>query len=335
MKKNMTGLLVIAGLVTGAFSKGVVLPELAKPVSMVVDARHLYVAESGTVLVYSREDFKLEHRFGRQGSGPGEFPGTIQRIVPSGDTLWVSSQNKLSIFRKNGELQREFKVVGGIFNSNLYPVGEGIVGTSMVAGEGGTMSFAITLYREEESHLKKDRILISYPFGTIRKMNFMNAVYAFTFTVAGERVYAADPEGFKVHVFDREGEELFGFEHPCDPVPFGEDLIERIHKGMKRTMPQAQYEALKDRFYFPEYLPAILMLQASGQHIYALSPTEDIDRSICRIMDLEGRLLDQKTVKFIMNEQMQSFPFYIHHRELMQLVENEETEDWELMISPL
>jgi hypothetical protein len=316
-------------------AKKIVLSEATKPKSIIVDQNNLYVAETGSILIYSRANYHLLKKFGKNGSGPGEFPGQIQRIIPFQNDIWISSMNKLSIFTKEGTLKKEYKVIGGIFNSNLYPLGKSVVGTSMKTEKDGKMFFAINIFNQDQAHLNKGTVLIEYPFGSLQKMYVINAIYAFTFTVANNKVYAADKDGFKVHVFDQTGKELSTFEHPYKPVRFSEEMEKKARRGMKKSMPAGQYEAMKDRFVFPENLPAIIMLQASDNHIYGLSSTDKPDLSICYIMDLKGKLLDKKPVKFIMTEQAEAYPFFIYQQQLFQLVENEETEDWELTISSL
>jgi hypothetical protein len=101
--------------------KVAVLNQLGNPSALYVHKDHLYIIEFPVIYVYSRDDYRLIKKFGRQGEGPGEFI-RYARLHFFDETIIVQSQTKFSYFTKDWNFIKDKKTPIG-FNRGAKPMG--------------------------------------------------------------------------------------------------------------------------------------------------------------------------------------------------------------------
>lgn len=93
------------------------IPEVFQPFLLVMDDQQFYVTEGATVSIFSRKDYTMKTKFGKEGEGPQEFklaqgmPGLI--LYPHTDSLVINSAGKVSFYTKDGKFIKELKVPTG------------------------------------------------------------------------------------------------------------------------------------------------------------------------------------------------------------------------------
>jgi len=309
--------------------KVVPLPDLLKPESFTVDDSQFYINEKATVFIYSLKDFQLKNKFGKAGEGPQEFRVQGQMlIIPRENDLMINSFGKLSFFSKDGEFIKERKVIGGLFTGGFYPLDNGFIGASVTAKD--NMAYmTVNLY---DSELKKGKEITGMQLlNKAGKIQILNR--SLDYKTYKNKVVVAGAEGFQIDVLDYKGDILVSIKQKYEKLKFTTEDEKRIMEALKKAMPSAQYEALKNRWAFPDYYPEILTLQVSDDIIYAITWKRENSKFETFIFDVKGKFLKTKFIKFALQDAIRPTPFSIYKGQLYQVVENEDEEVWELHIN--
>ncbi len=112
MKSLILFVIMLAVLSTNiSFAQKVVpLPDILNPEHMKVDKNHIYITEGEKIFIYSRNELKLKHKFGKKGEGPGSFrvyPIMGVRITVQPECLMVKSIGRISYFTLDGKYIKE------------------------------------------------------------------------------------------------------------------------------------------------------------------------------------------------------------------------------------
>jgi hypothetical protein len=311
--------------------KVVQLPDLLKPESLTVDDNQFYINEKASVFIYSLKDFNLKKKFGKAGEGPQEFRVQGQLlIVPREKDLLINSFGKLSFFTKDGEFIEEKKVIGGLFTGSFYPLDNGYIGASVTAKD-NTAFMTVNLYDFE---LKKGKEIIGMELlNKAGKIQILSR--SLDYKTYQDKVFVVGGQGFQIDVLDNKGDNIVSIKQKYEKLKFTSEDEKRIMEALKKAMPSAQYEALKNRWAFPEYYPEILTLQVSDGKIYALTWKRDNSKFETFIFDFNGKLLATKFIKFALQDAIRPTPFTIYKGQLYQVIENEDEEVWELHINDI
>ena len=143
------------------------------------------------------------------------------------------------------------------------------------------------------------------------------------------RIYALNEKG-EVNIFDDSGKKLRNISFSKEKVKFTKTDEKEIRKLMKKEMPAGQYEAVKHIFTFPEYFPELLNIIVSNDTIYLITFKKEQDKYETYIHDLKGKLIKKTFIQFKLRNGIQPYPFDVNNGKVIQLIENEDTEDWEL-----
>lgn len=160
MKRWFIFLVVLFMVSMGLIGKKLAtIPEVFRPFLLVIDDQQFYVTEGTTVYIFSRKDFTLKKKFGKEGEGPQEFklvqgmPGII--LIPQTDSLLINSAGKVSFYTKDGKFIKELKVTTGSMVSVFQPFGEKFVGLSTTMGENMSMNFTLNIYDAQLTKIKE------------------------------------------------------------------------------------------------------------------------------------------------------------------------------------
>jgi hypothetical protein len=86
---------------------------------------------------------------------------------------------------------------------------------------------------------------------------------------------------------------------------------------------------------FPDYFPVARYFNIKNDKIYIMTYKEEKDKKEFLILDLHGKHLGKVLLPLVSADIMGVLPFDFQGNHLYQVVENEETENWELHISDI
>ncbi len=336
MKKGMLKIFLLMCLLVmlNGFSFGKViatLNEVMKPTLIEIDNENLYVVEGTTVYVYSLKDFSLIKKFGKKGEGPAEFKMMITKLITQKNNLLINSFGKISTFTKDGKFLKEIKTgsmnVGGFF----YQLKNGFVGSSMIV-ENKERYITINIF---DLSFKKEKELTKYKISKNGKVDVIAALKLQSLEVYGDLIYVAAEDGFKINIFNENGEKKGTIEQSFKKVKLTDKDEKEIREIMKKNMPKGQYEAVKDYFIFSEFFPEIMLTKISNDIIYVMTWERQEGKFRVFIFDINGKLIQKKLIKIKLKGGIEAYPNVIKDNKFYQIIENEETEEWELHVSTI
>lgn len=336
-------LLLLVGIKVLA-AEVIALPGLGKPNSVTLFKDRLYITDQASILIYSLPDARLIKTFGRAGEGPGEFKvSSIDRlwlrIIIHKEHILVNSWSKLSIFTLDGTFIEEKKVILNPHAQFFKPLGKKYVGYNRESRDNVNYFFVnfydpFTLQKEKEI-----RRLKSYVTGnTIDILWFALILKNETrrgpiFQVYDDRLFL-EGEDCRIFVYDQQGKELRSFSvHDYEKLEIPEDFKKEVMKYLEKRL-ITTFPRVKQNGKFPRYFP-LQSFQVDDGKIYVQTFKLDRGKSEFYIFDLEGKLLRKVMVPFRESELLCAYPFTIAGGKIYQLIENEDTEEWELHINKI
>jgi hypothetical protein len=325
-------LLIIASLVLGA--KVVPLPGLLKPYQVRVDESKIYIVEGATIYIYPLKDFSLLKKFGKKGEGPQEFiippPGGVD-IVVQPDFLLVSSMGKLSYFTKEGQFKKEIKVTA-FMQSGFFPIGKSLVGIGMKQ-EDNIIYTTINIF---DADLKKGREVSRFKSPLQPgKVDFVTASRRPLLSTFENKIFYGGQDG-EIYVFDVSGKKLSFISHEYEKIKLSDEHKKRyidffkIDPRFKRG-----WERFRDQLQFPAYLPVIRDLIVSDGKIYVLTYKEKEKKREFYISGIEGKGLKKTMLTLPEMNPLELYPYTISNNKLYQIIENDDSEEWELHITEI
>jgi hypothetical protein len=316
-----------------------VLKEIVNPDSMTIDGSNIYITQEAEVYIYDAKTFEFKKKFGKKGQGPQEIPPfpfpmsriPLMRINPLPDKLFISAMGKILYFTKQGEFISESKFPIQKIQSyfNMFPLGSDMVCQLTVREK---EEFFITASIVDETYqLKKElkRKKVDLHGG---KMDLLSG--SITFEAYKGRIYVAGGQDFVIDVFDQNGKLQHQIKHKHEPIKFNDEMKKQFDETLK-FMFKSFYDQFKIMIYYPDYLPVIFNLQFSDPYLYVFTWNHQGDNRDLFIFKLDGTFVKQTTIPLKMVKFIIPYPFDIKDKTLFQLVDNEDTEDWELHQIPI
>lgn len=313
------------------------LSRLVNPHKLIVSADRVIVEDFPRVYIYSAKDYKLRFFFGKEGEGPGEyFPRSGYRrlnITVREDFIFVESRGRLSFFNGDGAFLREINsaAAGYLFQ----PLGKDTyIALKDVGGSGGVLYKTVNLY---EPDLKIRKEIFRTKHGSQEGKSIVMFDGALRYFVCGGYIYIVNDFDFLVRVFDRSGNfvrtirrEDYRF------LEITEAHKKRTREYLKRHLPN--YPQIRHRLKFPAGFPAVRQIECDNREIYITTfrrkgaPSGGVE---CFIFDLEGTFLRRVFLPLVEESVIREYPYDIYNGKVYQLIENEETEHWDLHISDI
>lgn len=310
-----------------------VMDDLAYPDSLVIDGSTIYISQQAEVFIYDAKTYKFKTKFGKLGQGPQEIPPfplpmsrvQLMRVTPLPDKLFISAIGKILYYTKEGEYIKEFKYPFPKIQNhvNLFPLGSDLVCQLRVPDKDEFYVAASIVDKTYELKKELKRKKVNLHGG---KMDLLSS--SIVFEVYKDRIYVTG-EGFSIDVFDGSGKLLRQIKHQHEPIKFTTGMRKQFDESMK-FMLKDFYEQLKNIFYYPEYLPTIFNIQFSDPYLYVFTWNFQGDKRDLFIFKLDGTFVKKTVVSLKMVQFIIPYPFEIVDKNLFQLVDNEETEEWEL-----
>jgi len=305
MKKlTLTVLALLAALDLSAQTP-IVLPDVQKPHQIVIDGNDLYVFDEAdySLHVYAISPFAPKLKFGQKGDGPRDFK-YLPLVSVQPESLTCTDFTKIIWYSKKGEVLKamEFSALKDFdINSEmlLVPVKKNFL--------------RITA---DHANYKRRVYLLDPDFKTLKQLYegvFIwmqgSATDCRTDTVVSEGlVFIADTEGFRITIFDDKGTLL-------------------------RTIDKSQEVAkVQDRALLHQYC-------VSDGKIYATTYVKKDGLTEMLVLDLEGRILRRLALPLtsIKPERgvLRYDLFTVAQDKLYELVQNNVTGKWELLVSAM
>jgi hypothetical protein len=306
-----------------------VLSEVMKPSNIVIDDSQIYITENTSIYIYSLNDLKFKKKFGKVGEGPKEFKNFVV-ITPGPDHLLINSLGKISFYTKDGVFKKEIKTKAGIGSALFLPIKEGFIGRG-VRQENKIFYITINFY---DSGLKKGKELyrMKSPFQQSGKIELLSRT--FVYKTHENIIFVAGKEGFIIDVLDHTGKLLFFINQKYEKRKFT-PADEKKFRDYFQTRFKAQYEAVKNRISFPNYYPEIIDFFITDNKIYVLTWKWEKEKIEFLIFNLKGKLIKKNFIPFVFQNALQAYPWAIKKGNLYQIIEDEDTEEWELHISEI
>jgi hypothetical protein len=328
-----------------------------KPGMIDVQGNEFFIMEGATINVFSLIDLSFLRKFGKRGDGPGELrvtPGWQNTIIAYPDYILAESSNKIIFFSKEGKLIKEKRKSDLI--AQFIPAGKHFVAKRYyMDANTRTQYMRIVLIDQELREVKE--LYRQKWFQQLRPNKFSNESFEIqlfsdytNFAVFDDKIFIEEsPKGFLIEVFDSEGKKLYVIEKQYEKIKvidshkkvaldeFKQD--EKIGRMIKQV--GSWEELLKYmNLIFPEYKPPIDDFIVRDNKIYTQTFEQKDQKVKYIIMDLKGKKIDEVylpiTRKPGSEERLQGARFQaINHDKLYYLVENEETEEWELHVEDI
>ena len=313
--------------------KVIPLPDLQKAEDIIVDQNKVLITQFPLIYIYSLKDFSLITKFGKAGDGPEEFSRYIRiRLTP--DHIVVDSNLKMSFFTHDGKFVKEIRSPA-VPHLNWYtPLGKKIVATALH----GMFTESYQTVNIFDSNLEKIKEVIRWkrPLQPGKFNPTDRDMQGGEFTVYDNKIFVLLREKGNIEVFADDGKQLYSINYDYEKIPFTKD-DEKEFLDFYKVNPETRqfFDILKKRFDFPDYYPVARQMVVTGDKIYVLTNKTKEKKSEFVIFDISGKFLKKVMLPFANTNAREPSPFTIHNEELLQLIDNEKTEVWELHFYPI
>jgi len=327
--------IVLYGFMFG--TKIIPMTDLMNPISISSDRTQLYVTDGINVSIYSKKDYSLVKKFGKEGEGPKEFkllqPGGFPLIIDvQTEEIVVNSLNKISFFSKGGVYKSEKKASVGAFSGAYQPLGRGFAGIGFAQEDK-------TLYRSihiTDDKINKLKIVFKIEHDFQQGKGFKAIQNPFAFQTYQNKLFIGWETEFNIHVFDDKGAKLYTISQNYTRIPVTKDHKQEIIEFYKTNPNTKQiYEFLKDQMYFPKLFPSIRAMIITDQKIYLQTFKQKESKAEFYIFDLKGKLQKKQLLPVEEQNPIAVYPYTIREGKIYQLIENIDEEEWELHISEI
>ena len=300
--------------------------ELANPSQIAIGHNQIYFADGTTIYIYSLDKYKLLKKFGRDGEGPEEFksrPNLPIRIILKEDCFYVSSLNKISKYKINGDYINEFKYRAGI--NTTSPINNNYVAKGFLAIK-DVAYYTVNIYDREFRIIKE---LYKERIDPRNKINPIDATGP-EILVFKDKIYINTTRNrncFKI--FNQAGKLINNIVKISPPIPLTEKIKENFNH-FYQTDPKLKriYEQIKSQVVFPKTLPLFRYILADQNNLIAISYPDANKKRRIYVFDLNGKLIKKIDSPLVSTNVEEVPPFTLYKGQLYQVGENDEI--WEL-----
>lgn len=317
-----------------------VFPGLMKPRFIKTGGDDFLVCEGHEFWNYSLKSLKLKYKFGSKGAGPGEFQLPPRQVVLHPEYIYIENPGKISWFsRDKGTFIKEKRKA---WRNEFIPFVNGkFIGASRynVQPERNKVSRSISIYDGDGKKVKEiyknehDTNFVD-PNRNKKSVEFKMLFHFFEADCDREarRIFVADSrKGFYITVFDKNGNKLYVIDKKIDRIEVSGEFKKRRLEELKIM---GYWEHIKNRnITCYNYFPPIRYFKVADGKIYVTTYKTKIDKVEFVVLDASGKILKKVFLPFITDEDgtIVKFNLYqIKNNTLYCLIENQETEEWEL-----
>ncbi len=308
------------------------LEGLEKPEAIQADGKQLYITDGLKIKIYSLEDFKLKKTVGKEGEGPREFQGFLLTYVQP-EYIFVNSVSKVSWFTLDGEFIKEKRTSRHF--GRFKPIGKSDLVGYFYSREGKNRLESIYLYNGKFEKIK-ELYTRKHIIDKQGKINILDERPPF-FYIMNNKIILDGVDG-AVRIYDSTGKKIHSFPCPMEPIPFTGEHEKKFREYLRTTTQTAEfYRRDGHRLDFPDNFPLIRMFHASGDRVYLMTYKEKEGKNEFLVMDMKGKLVKRVFVPIATYEKglLPVLQYTVANGKIYHLVDNEETEEWEVRIHEL
>jgi len=309
--------------------KIVPLPGHLNPKSVYVNGDQIYITEETSIYIYGAKDFKLRKKFGREGEGPQEFRGFASLYVYP-DYLLVNSSGRISFFTREGEFIKQINLP--FYGFNVRVLGKAFVSHGRI-DENNIRYYTINLYDAKFEKIKEiARIEAAFQPS---KSVWRQFPIAFRCSLYKDNLFVIGHEDFIIGVFDKNGDKLFDITQKYERLKVPEEEKKAVHEWFKiNPGTRNGYSSMKKMLRFPDYFPAIRDMVINNEKLYVRTYKKSWEKTEFFILDSKGKLLEKVFIPIYERNRRNYYSYSICDGKVYQLIENEDTEEWELHVVP-
>jgi hypothetical protein len=315
--------------------KSTSLPGINNPKTIAVDHELLIITEGATIYMYTLKDFRLLKKFGKSGEGPREFivnPNMPLRIKLLPDKFLANSFGKITYFTRQGEYLKEVKHSVSIGGADLFPVGDYFTALGYAREDMKTFITANIYDAEFKKVTEFDRFELP-----LRGPKFRIFEKAMILQTGRDRIYVSGSKDFIINIFDYEGKKVNTINREYEKLKFSDSHKQEALNFYKTSPDFKPYaDMITANVLWPDYFQAIRHFIAADKQLYVQTYLEKDGKTEFYIFDHNGKFLGRKWVPLTpvsFAETLQLFTIYDH--KIYQLVDNIDTEEWELHITDI
>ena len=151
----------------------------------------------------------------------------------------------------------------------------------------------------------------------------------------GDKIFTTDGVEFEIDVYDNDGKKMYTIKQEYKKIKVSEETEKAVIHYFKTSPSTRDVFQFMQPIKFPEYLPAIRNFIVKDQKIYVLNFKQEDNKSEFYVFDLKGKLLKHVFLPLKEQTALTYFPYTIKDDTLYQLVENEDEEEWELVVTEI
>jgi hypothetical protein len=341
MKKIVIILLTHLWIISFLFpARLAVLPQLEKPDSLLIDDELIVVGDRTSVFIYSAKDYRLLSKFGGQGEGPEQFlplPGRGLWLNLEQDSIFIHSMGKISYFTRDGKFIKEKRVPQGTYF--FRPFADQLLGFKRVV-ENEIIYETLNLYDnnltfQKELFRHKDRVQQNR-----REIRVLDQ--SVVLEPGREKIFLSASNFLDVLVFDKKGALIYTINNRDEKRREVTDRDRKEIHEFLRVKYGDIYLSTRDMVKIPAKYPVIrsrIGLQYDynngNQRLYVITWNKKGRSNICLLYDTAGKFLEKVYLEMKSATPILPFPFIIRNGRFYQLVENEDTGDWELFVAEI
>jgi hypothetical protein len=299
---------------------------LHKPEFIKVGENLICINEGAVVFLYDLNDFKPIKKFGRKGEGPGEFKPIVKglKINILKEKMMIESQGKLSFYSLKGVLIKEMRLLPKY--SGLKLLGDRYFATS----EKITNKVEHNVVKILDADFNEVKTFYQDEVGYHQEKQGTNYASTWDFDVSENKFFIVGSSDFEIDVFNKNGDSLYTISQKYERVKLSQEFIDAWFNRIKRRLGMNAYHYMKKKVRWPEFFPAIRDLMVDNGHVYVITYGRKHGKSEFFIFDLEGKLVKKTFLPLKNYDGVALFPYSFKNNYLYQLIDNEDTEEWEL-----
>jgi hypothetical protein len=330
MKRNVILIVLMLAFTLGIAGKVITLLGLNRPAEISIDKDHIYITDKEKIHIFALKDYQLVKSFGDRGEGPKEFKFQISiDINTQTDNIIVESKDKLSFFTKKGQFIKEIRLTGA---GGCRPLGNGFVATSRAFIE-NSRYMTLNFFNEklEKTGDKEIYKSIIQPKG--KKIQFLST--AWNYITTKDKVFISAKKDFVVDVVDKTGKTLFSITRDYERIKIDSSFVNDFFAWVKKNRPPQLYEGMKRMFEFPDYLAAIYDIVIDKDILYIITYKRKKEMNEVFLYTTAGKFIKTLDIPLYKDHPIDPLPYTIHDGKIFQLIDNAETEEWELRVTPI
>jgi hypothetical protein len=328
MKRNVILVVLILAFTPGITGEVITLMGLNRPAEISIDKDQIYIADKEKVHIFALKDYQWVKSFGNKGEGPKEFKFQISiDINTQTDNIIVESQDKLSFFTKKGQFIKEIRLTGA---GGCRPLGNGFVATSRTFIQNSRYS-TLNFFNEKLEKTGQIYKSIIQPSG--KKIRFLSRAWKYITTK--DKVFISAKKDFVVDVIDITGKKLFSITRDYERIKIDRSFVNNFFAWVKKNRPPQLYEGMKRLFEFPDYLPAIFDIIIDKDILYVITYKRKKEMNEVFLYTTAGKFIKTLDIPLYKDHPIDPLPYTLHDGKIFQLIDNAETEEWELRITPI